>query len=392
MLSGQANYRNLIWRKCRMSETKILMNGCDAVVLAALDSECNFFAGYPITPATPILLQMIQELPKKGGIAVQAEDEIASIGFCLGAVMTGARALTATSGPGMSLYSENIGLAIMAEIPLVIVDVQRMGPATGAATTTAQGDVQFLRWGTSGGYPLIVLCPTNVEDCYNLTCSAFQLSERFRVPVILATDKETAATLQTVETSALSPCRPPERITADPELPYKPYAVSEPSGVPALAHYGGPHLVRVNTSTHDPEGYLTKDPSQIEALNRHLHEKINAHRDALEFVEVDLEAGADTLIISYGVTARSAAAAVSKARSKGCRVSLLTIRSLWPVPEKSILSALNGANKIIVAELNQGQYLREIERIVCDRRIIGIHREDGELITPEQILEEGGLL
>ena len=142
------------------------INGSEAIVRGALDAGCDFFAGYPITPATPILLHIMRELPKAGGVAIQAEDEIAAMGFCIGAVSAGARVMTATSGPGISLYSENIGLAIMAEIPLVIVDCQRMGPATGAATTGAQGDIQFLRWGTSGGFPVIVLCPSSVPDCY----------------------------------------------------------------------------------------------------------------------------------------------------------------------------------------------------------------------------------
>ncbi|MBN1265167.1 MAG: hypothetical protein JXA25_06725 [Anaerolineales bacterium] len=372
---------------------KALMNGCDAIVQAALDSECTFFAGYPITPATPILLQMIRELPKTGGIAIQAEDEIASMGFCIGAVMTGARALTATSGPGISLYSENIGLAIMAEVPLVIVDVQRMGPATGAATTTAQGDVQFLRWGTSGGYPLIVLCPTNVEECYNLTCLAFQLSEQYRIPVIIATDKETAATLQTVDTETLKKCTPPPRPAAPPGKPYQPYAVGEPGEVPLLAHYGGEHLVRFNTSTHDPRGYMTKHPAEIEALNTHLSVKIEAHREALEITSADLQPDAETLVISYGVTARSACTAVKEARAQGRKVSFLTIHSLWPVPESTIRNALTGIKRIVVAELNHGQYRREIERLAGDSRTVtGVHRVDGDLITPAQILQEGALL
>jgi 2-oxoglutarate/2-oxoacid ferredoxin oxidoreductase subunit alpha len=372
---------------------KALMNGCDAIVQAALASGCTFFAGYPITPATPILLQMIRELPKVGGIAIQGEDEIASMGLCIGAVMTGARALTATSGPGISLYSENIGLAIMAEVPMVIIDVQRMGPATGAATTTAQGDIQFLRWGTSGGYPLIVLCPTNVEECYNLTCLAFELSEKYRVPVILATDKETAATLQTVETDLFKKCPPPIRETANTGKPYKPYAVKDPAGVPQMAHFGGEQLVRFNTSTHDPAGYMTKNPAEIEALNTHLADKIEAHREELEFTETDIQNGAETLVISYGVTARSADTAVKQARAAGRKVSFLTIHSLWPVPEKAVRTALEGVQEIIIAELNHGQYRREIERLAGETRsVVGVHRVDGDLITPEQILQEGGLV
>src|SRR5512142_3063208 len=175
------------------------MDGAEAITRGALTAGCNFFAGYPITPAAPILLRMLRELPKVGGVGIQAEDEIASMGMCIGAAMTGAKAMTATSGPGLSLYSENIGLAIMGEVPLVIVDVMRLGPATGGATTVSQGDVQFLRWGTSGGFPIIALCPTNAADCFRLVQQAFNLAERFRTPVFLATDKETASAQQTVE-------------------------------------------------------------------------------------------------------------------------------------------------------------------------------------------------
>src|SRR5512145_1626816 len=164
-----------------------LTDGATAIVRGALAAGCDFFAGYPITPASQILMLMMRELPKAGGVAIQGEDEIASIGMCIGATLAGARAMTATSGPGMSLYSESIGLAIMGEVPLVIVDVQRLGPSTGGATTVSQGDIQFLRWGTSGGYPVIVLSPTSVAECYNLTRTAFDLAERFRIPVFLAT-------------------------------------------------------------------------------------------------------------------------------------------------------------------------------------------------------------
>src|SRR5680860_221504 len=175
------------------------VDGATAIVRGAIDAGCTFFAGYPITPASGILMAMMRELPKVGGVAMQGEDEIASIGMCLGATMTGARAMTATSGPGISLYSENIGMAIMGEVPLVIVDVQRLGPATGGATTVAQGDVQFVRWGTAGGYPVIVLAPSSVPEAYSLTVKAFELAERFRCPVFLLTDKEIAMTLSAVD-------------------------------------------------------------------------------------------------------------------------------------------------------------------------------------------------
>jgi 2-oxoglutarate ferredoxin oxidoreductase subunit alpha len=331
---------------------------------------------------------MIRELPKVGGIAIQAEDEIASMGLCIGAALTGRRVMTATSGPGISLYSENIGLAIMGEVPMVIVNVQRMGPATGSATTSALGDIQFLRWGTSGGYPVIVLCPASVSDCFTLTCRAFDLAERFRTPVFLATDKETALTRSTVDKQTLEKIAVRQREYAPTDKPFIPYKVNDLSDVPPISYYGGPHLLRFTTSSHDEKGYLTKDPKHLEHLNRHLTAKINAHVNEISFVKRDLEEGAEILIVSYGVTYSAAKSAVQKARRTGERLSLLNLYSLWPVPEREIRSALKGIKKIIIPELNMGQYQRELERLTRNNQeVIGIHRVDGNLITPNQILE-----
>jgi 2-oxoglutarate ferredoxin oxidoreductase subunit alpha len=377
------------WR----SVMRELINGAQAIVRGAIHSGCDFFAGYPITPATDILLYMLRELPKAGGLAIQAEDEIASMGFCIGAAMTGKRVMTATSGPGISLYSENIGLAIMGEVPMVIVDVQRMGPATGGATTVAQGDIQFLRWGTSGGYPVIVLSPSNVPECYQLTCKAFDLAERFRVPVFLATDKETALTMNTVEADEFTPLPVRKRPTVSPEKEYIPYKASSMDSAPEFSPYGGAHIMRFTTSTHDEHGQLTKIPEKVRKLNERLAGKVEAHRDEITMVRADLQPGAEALIISYGVTARAVEQAVERGCERGGQVSSLTLYTLWPVPDKEIRVAMRGVNKVIVPELNLGQYRREVERLAPDGiEVLGINRVDGELITPEQILEQGGLL
>ena len=387
------------------------IDGATAIARGALDAGCTFFAGYPISPATPILLHMIRELPKAGGIAIQAEDEIASISMCVAAAMTGARAFTATSGPGISLYSENIGLAIMGEVPLVIADVQRMGPATGGATTPAQGDVQFVRWGMSGGYPIIALAPGTVPECYSLTRRAFDLAERFRCPVFLLTDKELFQALTTVDVEAYEYPPVRERVIASPsraemsglrpEETLVPYRIGSPDGVPDYAPIGGPHIVRFTGSTHDEHGFLTKDPAKVGRLNEHLNKKIEDHRDELEFTRLDLQPDATTLLISFGVTACAMAEAVQAARLEGHAVSALAVQSLWPVPEKALLSAVwsedgeSEIRRIIVAELNHGDFRREVERVVygyaARRRrlapeIIGVNRVDGELITPGQFL------
>jgi 2-oxoglutarate ferredoxin oxidoreductase subunit alpha len=378
-------------KKTRTKKMREYTDGATAVVRGALDAGCDFFAGYPISPATSILIQMLRDLPAVGGVAVQAEDEIAGISMCIGAAMAGARAMTATSGPGLSLYSESIGLAVMGEVPLVIVDVQRAGPATGGATTVGQGDIQFVRWGASGGYPIIALCPSSVPECYTLTMRAFDLAERFRCPAFLMTDKELNLTTTTVDMNEFVAMPVRER-SEDQETggqgedEFQPYRFNPPDAVPPLARFGGSYVTRFTGSSHDEHGLLIKDPAVVGALNQHLFEKVEAHRKEIELVKTDLQPGAKTLVISYGITARAVEEAEQEARRKLQGISTLTIQTLWPVPENAIRSALDGVERIIVAELNLGEYRREIERIAGGRRVVGLNRVDGELISPEQIL------
>ena len=374
-------------------------DGSTAIVRGALDAGCSFFAGYPIAPASPILMMMMRELPTRRGVAMQGEDEIASIGMCIGAAMTGAKAMTATSGPGISLYSENVGLAIMGEVPLVIVDVQRMGPATGAATTAGQGDVQFVRWGTGGGYPIIALAPSSIRECYYLTIKAFELAARFRCPVFLVSDKELNMTSNTVEVSAFdmgaergvphsSNGAPASGMHDAPSVnPGPPYRYDPADGVPPLQRYGEEQVVRFTGSTHNEQAFITKDPLTVGGLNRHLAAKIDEHRDEIELVTADLESDSQTLFVSFGVSAGAMREAVHRARREGQKVSALTVHSLWPVPETALGVAMRGVTRVIVAELNLGQYRREIERIAGGRDVVGINRVDGDLISPEQYLE-----
>jgi 2-oxoglutarate/2-oxoacid ferredoxin oxidoreductase subunit alpha len=363
---------------------RVYIDGNAAIVRGAVAAGCTFFAGYPITPASTILTAMMRELPARGGVAVQGEDEIASIGMCIGAAMAGARAMTATSGPGMSLYSENIGLAIMGEVPLVIVDVQRLGPATGGATTVGQGDVQMVRWGPSGGFPIIALSPASVAECYAVTARAFDLAERFRCPVFVLTDKEVAMTLATVDADAFGPVTVRERELASSGTPYRFEPAAE---VPVMHAYGTGDPIRFTGSTHDERAVITRHPPTVDALNRHLAAKIEARRDEIEMADADLQPGARTLVISYGVTAGATRLAVTRARAAGTPVSSLIVQSLWPVPERAIGAALEGIDRVVVPELNLGQYRREIERLADGRLIIGVNRVDGELIGVEEILE-----
>lgn len=348
-----------------------LITGATAIVRGALAAGCDFFAGYPITPATPILLQMLQELPKRGGIAIQGEDEIASIGMCIGAAAAGSRALTASSGPGLSLYSENIGLALIMELPLVIVDVQRLGPATGGATTVGQGDVQFAHWVTAGGYPLIVLAPSTTVECATLTMDAFALAQRFRSPVLLLTDKELNLTQTTVDWPELDPSGPVEVI---PEAGHQ----------EAL---GTSEVARLTGSSHDEQQLITKDAAAVERLNRRLINKVEAHREELERGRLDLEPGARTLLVSYGTTAGSMTEAMALARAQGKRVSSVVVQSLWPVPERLLRRAADQVERVVVGELNPGLYAHEIQSLFPDTEVVSLHRVDGQLITPEMFIE-----
>lgn len=369
---------------------KEFIDGNEAISRAAIKAGCDFFAGYPITPATSILLYMMRELPKVGGIAIQGEDEIASIGFCIGAALSGRRAMTATSGPGISLYSENIGAAIMVEIPLVIINVQRMGPATGGPTIGTYGDVQFIRWGTSGGFPIIALVPTTIHECYTLTMRAFDLAEKFRCPVFILTDKELSLTKMAIETHSQHdfPVRDRQEQPRNKTTPFEPYRLQRLSEVPVIPPFGGENLIRLTTSSHTISGYLTKDPIAVQRHNEHLVAKIHENRDKITQVNYDHQPGAIILIISYGIISQSVKEAIDVLREKGRLISHLVIYSLWPVPESEIRVALAEATHVIIPELNQALYRREIERFTRnDHNIISITSLDGSLISPKQILE-----
>ncbi len=360
-----------------------LMEGNEAVAWGALAAGCSFFAGYPITPATTILNAVLKILPPRGGMVVQGEDEIASMGYCLGASMAGHKVLTATSGPGISLYSEHISLAIGGEIPLVIVDVQRLGPTTGSATRGADGDVQFLRWGNSGGLPVIVLAPSDAAECYTLTAQAFNLAEKYRCPVFLATNKEIGLTKESVNLSSLETPEPVDR-KVHSGSDFQPFAETE-DGVPPFLPIGGKTLVRQTSSTHGPDGYLTTDSDQILKNIERMRRKIDSDADEMCLYRNDLQEGAETLILTYGVTSRAAKAAIRELRAQGEKVSLLTLQTLWPVAEETLKQQTASAKRILVVEMNTGQYLREIERILPGKEIDFLGQMNGQLITPAQI-------
>ena len=363
------------------------IEGNEAVALGAMAAGCRFFAGYPITPATTIYNAMLKYLPPRSGVCLQGEDEIASFGYCLGASMAGHKVLTATSGPGISLYSEQISFAIGSEIPLVIVNVQRLGPSTGSATKGADGDVQFMRWGSSSGLPVIVLAPVDAADCYRLTAEAFNLAEQYRCPVFLASNKEIAMTRESVDLDAIQLPAIVDRQAADRKQPFLPFAASGDDTAPAFLPIGDRIPVRQTSSTHGTNGYITVDPREIDAFQHRLEKKLKAHVDRYSFFELDADPQAATLVVAYGVTARAARVAVAASRAAGKPVSLLTLKTLWPVPETLISDTAADYGRVVVVEMNMGQYVREIQRLLPGKTIDFLGQMNGNLIKPEQIGE-----
>ena len=275
---------------------RTFLEGNEAIARAAVAAGWTFFAGYPITPATSIYQQMLQLLPPMGGICMQGEDEIASIGFCLGAAMGGVKAMTATSGPGISLYSEQISFAIAGEIPLVIVDVQRLGPSTGSATKGADGDIQLLRWGNSGGLPVIVLAPVDVQDCYLLTMQAFNLAEQYRCPVFVASNKEIAMTRESIDLGELILPVTIQRKLCPPAHSGYPFAPLPGELVPPFIPVGGSRLSRQTSSTHGPEGYITTDPAVIAEGIVRLKEKFSRSVGDFTFFILDEQDTVSTIL------------------------------------------------------------------------------------------------
>jgi len=367
------------------------LEGNEAIAAGAMKAGCNFFAGYPITPASSILHYMLNLVPGVGGLAIQAEDEIASMGFCIAAAMAGKKVLTATSGPGMSLYSENIGLAQMGETPMVIINIQRQGPATGSATKGAEGDIQFTRWITSGGMPLIAVSPATVGEAYELTYRAFNLAERYRTPVVVQGSKEIGVTRESVDLDSIE--LPPilERKKANSSNPMQHY-FEKLNEVPGMLEFTGENIARYTTSTHGKDAYLTTDPERIQEMIDHYVTKIEDAADEMALYEEDMQDGADTLIISYGIISRSSKVAVKQAREKGHKISSLRIKTLYPIPNETIKKAMNGVKKVLVPEMNMGQYLLDVERLAPDNvEVIGVNKMNTYLVSPAEILEKGGL-
>ena len=359
-------------------------SGNEACVEGALAAGCRFFAGYPITPANEISEHLSERLPEVGGTFMQMEDELASIGAVMGASWAGRKAMTATSGPGFSLMQETIGWGFMTETPCVVVDVQRAGPGTGQATKSAQGDVMQARWGTHGDYAAIVLSPNSAQEMFELTLRAFNLSERYRTPIVLLADETIAHVRERV---SLPPRENLEIVNRrHPNLGDTRFFGSE--GIAPMPAVGEGFNVAVTASTHDELGMRF---TQGAPVHRRLIEALNAkiYNNTQEIVETESHniENCDIGIVSFGCTSRSVYEAAERAESAGVRVGYVRLKTIWPFPEKAVSKMAEGAKAIIVPEMNLGQISGEVER-VGGRRVTKLNKiGGGELITPEDILE-----
>lgn len=365
-----------------------LMQGNEAVAEGALAAGCRFFGGYPITPSTEIAEILSVQLPRVGGKFIQMEDEIASISACIGASAGGLKSMTATSGPGFSLMQESIGYASMAEVPIVIANVMRAGPSTGLPTKPAQADVMQARWGTHGDHPVIALSPSSVLDCYLLTIKAFNLSEKYRVPVILLSDEVIGHMRENVvlpDLNALEVINRPKPQTP-PEW-YQPYQETS-TGIPPMADFGAGYRYHITGLTHDKMGFPTNRPDEIAVLTDRLMHKLSRHRnEILEVREYMLDDDVEGVFIAYGISARSSIGAVRLLREKGIKVGLLQIVTLWPFPVSAVSHVLDSVKWAVVPEMNFGQIVREVERVNQGRsQIFRFNRNDGEAITPKQLV------
>jgi len=365
----------------------LLLQGNEAVVEGALVAGCRFFAGYPITPASEISEILSIKLPRLEGTFIQREDEIASLGAVIGASLAGVKSMTATSGPGFSLMQENLGFAIMAEVPCVIVNVMRGGPSTGLPTFPSQSDVMQARWGTHGDHPAIALSASTVRECYEMTVKAFNLSEKFRTPVVLLMDEVVAHMREKMvlpdedDVEVFNRVKP----TVPPEW-YMPYE-DTPRGVPAMANFGEGYRYHVTGLTHDVRGFPTSRPDEIGPFIARLHRKISQHFSEIQMAEFFQTEDAEITIVAYGCVARSARRAMIEARERGINVGLLKLVTIWPFARSAVEKVLQKSRILLVPEMNMGQISREVKRVNPGvAKVFTLNKVDGTIITPEEIL------
>lgn len=361
-----------------MSTVK-LVQGNEACAFGALYAGCTFYSGYPITPSSEIMEILAQELPKRGGVFIQMEDEIASICAMIGAAWAGAKVMTATSGPGFSLMQEGLGYASITETPCVLVDCQRWGPSTGQPTKTAQADVMQAIWGTHGDHAVIVLTASHVREVFEMTVTAFNFAEKYRVPVILLLDEVLGHMREKIDWPEPGDLAIVERKRPSNAMHFRPFGGEEFLG------FGEGARMNVTGMAHGETGF----PIQGEAAARQLYRMTNKISDRVEDLAIyrtHLIEDARVLIVSFGITSRAAECAVGQLRSEGVAAGLLDLKTLWPFPDFLFNQGLDQVDLIVVPELNLGQVSREVKRAVEGRcPVHHLGRIDGYLLTPEEI-------
>ncbi|MFX1572817.1 MAG: 2-oxoacid:acceptor oxidoreductase subunit alpha [Promethearchaeota archaeon] len=348
--------------KINSRERRIITTGNYACAEGAITAGCLYFAGYPITPSSEIAAYMSRRLPEVNGTFVQMEDELASITSCFGASYAGKKVMTATSGPGLSLMAESIGLGMMLEAPAVIVSVMRGGPSTGQPTNASQSDVFQMRYASHGDYEIIVLAPSTVQEMYDLTIQAFNLSEKYRIPVIVASDAILGQMMEAVNLHSNIELIERKKPQVPPEK-YKPFEAFDDDLVPGMAIAGTNYSFYVTGLTHDIEGNPIMTPEGAEVLIKRLCEKIRKARPLINNWEEKHLENADIVLLAYGINARGVQEAVDQARQKGYKVGLVRLKTLWPFPDE-LMERIGqmGVSKVIVCEMNYGMIIREVER------------------------------
>lgn len=373
----------------KLQQQTRLLQGNQAMVEGAFYAGARFYAGYPITPSSEIAEECSRIMPKVGGVYLQMEDEIGSIAAVLGASLAGAKSFTATSGPGFSLMQENLGMAVMGEVPCVVINVQRSGPSTGLATKPAQSDVMQVRWGRHGDQSIIALSPASVSECFYLTVQAFNFAEKFRVPVVLAADEVVAH----MRESFTYPV-PGEIEVVDREKPnvppgqYKPFAAAI-GGVAPLPAYGSDYVFHISSSMHGTDGYSSNSPAVAAWKVGQLHKKIDMHRDEIVLTKSFYTENMDVLLVSFGATTRAARAAALEARKNGINAGVLQLITLWPFPDNEVAAMARNAGAVVVPEMNySGQVAGEVRRVLGPGADIRrVNKYNGQIITPQEILE-----
>ena len=356
------------------------LSGNEAAAEGALASGCDFYAGYPITPSTEIMERMAVRLPELGRVFVQMEDEIASVCAAIGAAWAGARAMTATSGPGFSLMMEGLGYAVFTETPMVIMDIQRAGPCTGQATRVGAGEIMQAKWGSHGDYEIIAMSPWSVQEMYDMAVEAFNLAERFRVPVILLGEEAVGHLRERITISSSV-----AMVRRDRDATRPPFGTEEPDGVPPMPAFGDGASLLVTGSTHDEWGIRrTEDGEVHRQLVTRLSKKILDHREEICRTERYFMEDATVALAAYGFTARSCLHAVKGLRHEGIPVGMIRLQTLWPFPQQEVAEVSRRVERILVPEMNLGQVEGEVRKAArCE--VEGYHQVDGEIIHPRAL-------